>query len=103
MVTPLRFSCKTGASFFTEVLTMPDWTSAYCERCDAPINQAATGRPRRFCSPACKQAAYRGRVTKVNKTGAKGPNKGQTTQTHRIGPQKRATAFLAGQTGRVTI
>lgn len=29
-----------------------------CERCDEPITQSATGRPRRFCSDYC--AAFRG-------------------------------------------
>jgi hypothetical protein len=45
---------------------MPDWALGYCERCGAPIGQRATGRPRRFCSDACRQSHYR--VTKVNRT-----------------------------------
>ena len=38
---------------------MPAWTMTTCARCGAAIDQAATGRPRRFCSDACKQRAYR--------------------------------------------
>lgn len=30
--------------------------------CSAPIARAATGRPARFCSPNCRQAAHRERV-----------------------------------------
>ena len=40
-----------------------------CRQCGASIDQATKGRPRRFCSAACKQAAYRGRVTEVTRTG----------------------------------
>lgn len=32
-----------------------------CLRCRRLVPGQPTGRPRRFCSPACKQAAYRGR------------------------------------------
>lgn len=32
-----------------------------CARCPAPIVQPPTGRPRKFCSDACKVAAYRHR------------------------------------------
>lgn len=32
-----------------------------CEQCSAPILLAVTGRPRRFCDGACRQAAYRHR------------------------------------------
>ena len=48
---------------------MPAWALTDCEHCGARLAQSSTGRPRRFCSTACKQAAYRGRVTKVNRTG----------------------------------
>lgn len=35
-----------------------------CERCRKPIEQdLTTGRPRRYCSDACRQAAYRARTT----------------------------------------
>jgi hypothetical protein len=30
-----------------------------CPRCRQPIEQPDTGRPRRYCSVACKQAGYR--------------------------------------------
>ena len=46
---------------------MTTWAAADCERCGAPLGQPTTGRPRRFCSNACKQMAYR--VTKVNRKG----------------------------------
>ncbi len=32
-----------------------------CENCATPISQPRTGRPRRYCSPACRQADYRAR------------------------------------------
>lgn len=48
---------------------MPTWAMTECQQCGASIDQASKGRPRRFCSAACKQAAYRASVTKVNRTG----------------------------------
>ena len=51
---------------------MPAWALTECRQCGASIDQAAKGRPRRFCSAACKQAAYRAGVTKVNRTGQDG-------------------------------
>lgn len=33
-----------------------------CERCGKPLEQAALGRPRRFCGDACKKAAQRWRA-----------------------------------------
>ena len=30
-----------------------------CIACGAPLDRAATGRRRLFCSPACRQRAYR--------------------------------------------
>lgn len=33
-----------------------------CKRCKSPVSGAPTGRPRRFCGPACRQAAYRRRA-----------------------------------------
>lgn len=48
---------------------MPAWALTSCERCGAALSQASLGRPRRFCSAACKQAAYRASVTKVTTTG----------------------------------
>lgn len=33
-----------------------------CAVCRAAIGTAATGRPRRYCSPSCRQAAYRDRL-----------------------------------------
>ena len=50
---------------------MPAWALTSCEHCGAALGQASKGRPRRFCSPACKQAAYRSRVTKGTRTGYK--------------------------------
>ncbi|MEW2547502.1 TetR/AcrR family transcriptional regulator [Streptomyces sp. NPDC047002] len=32
-----------------------------CAVCGAPVPAAPRGRPRRYCSPACRQRAYRGR------------------------------------------
>ena len=46
---------------------MPTWSSTRCARCGAEMEQAVMGRPRRYCSPACRTADYRSRVTKVNR------------------------------------
>lgn len=35
----------------------------HCAHCAKPVRAVAGGRPRRFCSSACKQAAYRARHT----------------------------------------
>ena len=37
---------------------------AGCELCGGELEQATMGRPRRFCSAACRQAAYRRRHAK---------------------------------------
>ncbi len=34
---------------------------ADCARCSRPVNWSGRGRPKRFCSPRCKQADYRAR------------------------------------------
>ena len=36
--------------------------SQRCRRCRRPLAPQATGRRRRYCSPACRQAAYRQRA-----------------------------------------
>ena len=36
---------------------------AVCSRCSEPVRASAPGRPRRYCSAACRQAAYRARST----------------------------------------
>ena len=33
-----------------------------CAACNAPLVPAATGRPRRYCSPRCRKAASRART-----------------------------------------
>ncbi|HEX4703171.1 MAG TPA: hypothetical protein VH352_13655 [Pseudonocardiaceae bacterium] len=33
----------------------------HCRICGRPIPAGGTGRPRLYCSPACRQRAYRGR------------------------------------------
>lgn len=33
-----------------------------CEMCRAPIQRLANGRPRRFCSDACRAKSYRNRA-----------------------------------------
>jgi hypothetical protein len=38
---------------------------ARCERCSRPVERAATGRPRRYCSQACAAAAARERRRKA--------------------------------------
>ncbi|ADD43544.1 TetR/AcrR family transcriptional regulator [Stackebrandtia nassauensis] len=38
-------------------------TRPRCETCDSPIHTANTGRPARYCSPACRQKAHRRRAT----------------------------------------
>ena len=40
---------------------MTDETGTKCEACGTPVNQVAKGRPRRFCSTACRKAAWRAR------------------------------------------
>lgn len=45
---------------------MPSWAPQNCKHCGTSLTVKTTGRPRVFCSPACKQAAHR--VTKVNRT-----------------------------------
>jgi DNA-binding CsgD family transcriptional regulator len=32
-----------------------------CKQCPCPVSGAGSGRPRKYCSPACRQAAYRQR------------------------------------------
>ncbi len=39
-----------------------------CQRCGVTIDLAATGRPRAFCSAACRQAAYRERAATERST-----------------------------------
>jgi hypothetical protein len=34
--------------------------------CSRPVARAATGRPARYCSPGCRQAAYRERVRQAD-------------------------------------
>ena len=38
-------------------------TGPACARCGKPLMTGGPGRPRRFCTDACKQAAYRARLT----------------------------------------
>lgn len=38
---------------------MPSQT---CQWCQSPLHQAPTGRTRRFCAAACRQAAHRGEL-----------------------------------------
>ncbi len=45
---------------------MPSWAPQNCKHCGTDLAVKSTGRPRVFCSPACKQAQFR--VTKVNRT-----------------------------------
>ncbi len=37
-------------------LMLDDPAPPECQTCATPLIQPATGRPRRFCSPACRQA-----------------------------------------------
>lgn len=39
--------------------------SRRCPECKSPITAATTGRPPRYCSPACRQRAYRRRTTRT--------------------------------------
>ena len=41
-----------------------------CRRCGAPLPDAGNGRPRLYCSPACRQRAYRARRAVVAHPGA---------------------------------
>lgn len=47
---------------------MPAWANTECDYCGALLAQRSSGRPRRYCSAACKQTAYRERVTKLATT-----------------------------------
>jgi hypothetical protein len=38
---------------------------AFCASCGEGLNCSARGRPRRFCSPACRNAAYRRRCQQL--------------------------------------
>jgi hypothetical protein len=46
--------------------TPPESPAGTCRLCATPMSAASTGRPARFCGPACRQAAHRttGAVTK---------------------------------------
>ena len=35
--------------------------SPCCENCFRPISHRSSGRPRKYCTPACRQASYRAR------------------------------------------
>jgi len=74
---------------------MPTWSLRVCARCGAEMEQAATGRPRRFCSAACRTADYRARVTKVNRTGYLRSEGGNTQ-----GAGETSSAASGGQPGR---
>lgn len=53
---------------------MPSWAPTKCECCCAPVVQRPRGRPRRWCSDACKVAAWRAlrKSTAGSRTGAHG-------------------------------
>lgn len=42
--------------------TVRDSTSTACALCGKPITNSPTGRPRTYCSDACRQKAYRNRL-----------------------------------------
>ncbi|MFF5261600.1 TetR/AcrR family transcriptional regulator [Actinomadura viridis] len=42
-------------------VTKPAVRNETCEICDGPLAPAATGRPARYCGPACRQKAHRRR------------------------------------------
>lgn len=42
--------------------TVRDSTSTACALCGKPITNSPTGRPRTYCSAACRQKAYRNRL-----------------------------------------
>lgn len=50
-----------AAAFALNSLLMEDPAPPECETCATPLTQPATGRPRRFCSTACRSADYRAR------------------------------------------
>lgn len=49
------------ADQLNDFLTDRPTTFDTCEICDSPISQPTTGRPRKYCSAACSQIAYRHR------------------------------------------
>ena len=42
-------------------VTKPEVRNVTCEICNAPLPTSSTGRPARYCSPACRQKAHRRR------------------------------------------
>ncbi|MDH6569467.1 hypothetical protein M2160_004488 [Streptomyces sp. SAI-117] len=44
-----------------------------CPECQQPITAAGTGRPPRYCSPACRQRAYRRRTRQPNRPTKRDP------------------------------
>ena len=39
------------------LLEVPEQSAGSCAGCGAPVTQAATGRPRKWCSERCRDAA----------------------------------------------
>jgi hypothetical protein len=46
--------------------TRPETTPGACQHCATPLTPTSTGRPGRYCSPACRQAAHRARHDVTN-------------------------------------
>lgn len=54
-----RRNAETLADRLNELFTERPELLTSCEHCDMPIGVAPTGRPRRYCSDACRQAAWK--------------------------------------------
>lgn len=54
-----RRNAEALADRLNELFTERPQLVASCEHCDMPIGVAPTGRPRRYCSDACRQAAWK--------------------------------------------
>lgn len=61
-----------------------------CERCGGPLILAATGRPRRYCSDACRVAAWRKRNPARAHT-AKPGFRNAPAETKQVGAECRVT------------
>ncbi|ASO23056.1 AcrR family transcriptional regulator [Actinoalloteichus hoggarensis] len=52
-----------GIQALIDSAPVDDRNDRRCPSCDAPVVSGATGRPRAYCSAACRQRAYRARAT----------------------------------------
>lgn len=63
--------------------------------CNAGVTVARTGRPRRYCSNACRQAAYRARHRKPRADRARAPRRPSTPSTWPSPDPEQTAGILA--------